>query len=187
MAGAGGNPEICEAAVTSLTRTAARVAGGNARNLKRNREPMATETLIYDDVYHWQGWGGRMRLGSGRCRLRIFDLRRGDEKGLAHLKPIIAVVTDLPKERINDMSVRSCTSHVATCVAADFKIDPQRMLWIEYTPGGAYGIAGDRQIAESVVAVDFSWHDGKAIEPKWRELVPPLRDVVLELIRQTEG
>jgi hypothetical protein len=148
---------------------------------------MATEALIYDDVYHWEGWGGRMRLGSGRCRLRIFDLRRAGQKRLAHLKPIIAVVSDLPKERINDMSVRSCTSHVATCVAADFKIDPQRMLWIEYDPGGSYGAAGDRRVEESVVGVDFNWHDGKAIEPKWRELVPPLREVVLDLIRQTEG
>ncbi|MDD2603736.1 MAG: hypothetical protein RBR20_13400 [Desulfobacterales bacterium] len=148
---------------------------------------METDVLIYDDVYHWEGWGGRMRLGSGRCRLRIFDLRRGDQKGLAHLKPFIAVVSDLPKERINDMSVRSCTGHVATCVAVDFKIDPQRMLWVEYTLGDAYGAGGNRRVAESVVAVDFKWHDAKAIEPRWRELVSPLRDAVLELIHRTEN
>ncbi len=148
---------------------------------------MASDTLIYDDVYTWEGFGGRMRLGNGRCRLRIFDLRRGSGgKGLAHLKPVIAVVSDLPKQRINDMSVRSCTSHVATCVSRDFKIDPQRMLWVEYTPGGAYGAAGDRRIEESVVAVDFAWHDDKAIEPKWRELVPPLRTLVLDLLQENE-
>jgi hypothetical protein len=149
---------------------------------------MPNDVLIYDDEYQWQGWGGRMRLGSGRCRLRIFDLRRSGQsgqKGLSHLKPIIAVVSDLPKQRFNDMSVRSCTGHVATSVVRDFKIDPQRMLWIEYAPGGAYGALGDRRVEESVAAVDFTWHDDKAIEPKWRELASPLRDLVLGLLEQT--
>jgi hypothetical protein len=146
---------------------------------------MASDALIYDDVYTWEGWGGRMRLGSGSCRLRIFDLRRSGQKGLEHLKPVIAVVSDLPKKRLNDMSIRSCTGHVATSVARDFKLDPQRMLWIEYSPGGAYGAKGDLRVEESVAAVDLAWHDGKAIEPKWRELVPPLRDLVLALLRDT--
>ena len=143
---------------------------------------MEADVQIYDDVYRWRGWGGRLQLGSGRCRLRLFDLRRGAGRGLAHLKPIIAVISDLPKQRINDMSIRSCTGHIATSVARDFDIDPQRMLWIEFYPERIYGVQKDRVVAQSLVAVDFSWHDGKAIEPRWRPLQSPLSDVVLALI-----
>ena len=38
--------------------------------------------LIYDDIYSWEGWGGMLRLASGKCRLRIFDLKKGNEKRL---------------------------------------------------------------------------------------------------------
>ncbi len=146
---------------------------------------MTAHVLIYDDVYRWPGWGGRMQLGSGRCRLRLFDLRRGCGKGLAHLKPVIAVVSDLPKKRLNDMSVRSCTGHIATCVARDFSIDPQRMLWIEYYPEQISCAASDQAAAQSLVAVDLTWHEGLAIEPRWRPLQPPLCDTVRELIEIT--
>ncbi len=146
---------------------------------------MSAETLIHDAVYRWPGWGGRMQLGSGRCRLRIFDLRRGPANGLCHLKPIIAVVSDLPKKRLNDMSVRSCTGHIATCVARDFAIDPQRMLWIEYYPERHYGTHRERTVAQSLVAVDLTWHQDLAIEPRWRPLQPPLSDAVLEMLKTT--
>ena len=32
--------------------------------------------LIVDDVFAWEGWGGRLRLEAGKCRLKIFDLRK---------------------------------------------------------------------------------------------------------------
>ena len=146
---------------------------------------MSADALIHDDVYRWPGWGGRMQLGSGRCRLRIFDLRRGPAKGLCHLKPIIAVVSDLPQKRLNDMSVRSCTGHIATCVARDFAIDPQRMLWIEYYPESFYGTSQERTVTQSVVAVDLIWHQDLAIEPRWRPLQPPLSDAVLDMLKTT--
>jgi hypothetical protein len=147
--------------------------------------PMTANILIHDDVYRWPGWGGRMQLGSGRCRLRIFDLRRGPGKGLSHLKPVIAVVSDLPKKRMNDMSVRSCTGHIATCVARDFAIDPQRMLWIEYYPERLYGAGQEKAVPQSLVAVDLTWREGLAIEPRWRPLPSPLYETVLDLIQTT--
>ncbi|MGD8970285.1 MAG: hypothetical protein PVG01_02675, partial [Desulfobacterales bacterium] len=70
--------------------------------------------LIHDDIFAWEGFGGRLRLGSGKCRLRIIDLGKGRHKGLAHLRPYIVVATDVPESR---MSVRSCVSHIATSVA----------------------------------------------------------------------
>jgi len=32
--------------------------------------------LIYDGVYAWKGFGGMLKLASGQCRLRIYDLTR---------------------------------------------------------------------------------------------------------------
>ncbi len=135
--------------------------------------------LIYDDIYSWEGFGGILRLASGKCRLRIFDLKKGDQKGLAHLRPIIIIASDVADSR---MSVRSCCGHIATGVAGKFNIKPDRMMFIEYYPQTVYGEQRDHVIAEKYDVVDFNWHEDKAIEPKWRTLKPPLLDVVRELV-----
>jgi len=140
--------------------------------------------LTYDNVYSWDGWGGKLRLGNGKCRLRIFDLRKDQTaRGVSFLKPIIVVITDVPESK---MTIRSCTSHIATCVTNDFNIDPSRMLWIEYYPQTTYGQQGERVIPERLEAVEFEWLEDKAIKPKWRPLKPPLLDAVKQLINQKD-
>ena len=140
--------------------------------------------LTYDNVYSWAGWGGKLRLGNGKCRLRIFDLRKDETaKGVSFLKPIIVVITDVPDSK---MSIRSCTGHIATCVTNDFNIDPSRMLWIEYYPQTTYGQEGERVISERLEAVEFEWRNDKAIRPKWRPLQPQLLEAVKELISQKD-
>ncbi len=140
--------------------------------------------LTYDNVYSWAGWGGKLRLGNGKCRLRIFDLRKDETaKGVSFLKPIIVVITDVPDGK---MTIRSCTSHIATCVANDFNIDPSRMLWIEYYPQTTYGQEGERVISERLEAVEFEWRNDKAIRPKWRPLQPQLLEAVKNLISQKD-
>jgi hypothetical protein len=135
--------------------------------------------LIHDDIFSWSGWGGRLKLGSGRCRLQIYDLKEGDKKGLMHLRPIVVVISDVSG---SNMSVKSCTSHIATLVAKEFKIDPHRMLWIEYYPENKYGVDEIKVIPERFDAVEFTWHEDKAIQPKWRALKPPLLDEIRKLI-----
>ena len=140
--------------------------------------------LTYDNVYSWAGWGGKLRLGNGKCRLRIFDLRKDETaKGVSFLKPIIVVITDVPDGK---MTIRSCTSHIATCVANDFNIDPSRMLWIEYYPQTTYGQEGERVISERLEAVEFEWRNDKAIRPKWRPLQPQLLEAVKNLVSQKD-
>ena len=56
--------------------------------------------MIYDDIFSWEGWGGRLRLASGECRLRIFDLQKKKAGGLAYLRPIIVLVSDVPESRM---------------------------------------------------------------------------------------
>lgn len=135
--------------------------------------------LIHDDIFSWSGWGGRLKLGSGRCRLRIYDLKEGDKKGLMHLRPVVVVISDVSG---SNMSVKSCTSHIATLVAKEFNIDPHRMLWIEYYPENRYGADEIKVIPERFDAVEFAWHEDKAIQPKWRALKPPLLDEIRKLI-----
>lgn len=138
--------------------------------------------LIHDDIYNWEGWGGKLRLASGKCRLRIFDRTpaKGGKKPITYLRPVIVVVSDVPDSK---MTVRSCAGHVATSVAADFKIDPHRMLWVEYYPTVQYGKKNEYVIPEQYVAVDFTWNEERAVHPKWRQLKPPMLEVVKTLMK----
>jgi hypothetical protein len=144
--------------------------------------------LIHDDEYHWEGWGGKLKLASGRCRLRIFDLRQGRAKNApAPLRPVIVVISELPKEKNFAMSMRSCAGHIATSVARDFGLDSQRMLFVEYYPEVIYGPQNQYRIGEKFEVVDFNWKQGQALEPKWRELKAPLLEVIRKLVHAPEA
>lgn len=138
--------------------------------------------LIYDDIYSWEGFGGILRLASGKCRLRIYDLKQGDRQRLAHIRPIIVIASDVVD---SPMSVRSCCGHIATGVVEEFHIKPDRMMFIEHYPRTVYGEKQDHEIAEKFDVVDFTWHEGKAIQPKWRPLKPPMLDLVRKLVENT--
>ena len=135
--------------------------------------------LVHDDVFEWEGFGGKLRLGSGSCRLRIFDLEKDKDKGLAHLRPLIVIATDIPESR---MSVRSCVSHIATLVTQQFRLEPQRMLFIEYYPETTYGRHNENVIPERYDAVEFVWHADKAMHPKWRTVSAPMLDIIKNLM-----
>jgi hypothetical protein len=132
---------------------------------------------IHDDIFEWEGWGGLLRLASGRCRLRIFDLRKGT--GVAHLKPIVVVIQDVAG---SPMSIRSCTSHIATRVTQEFGIEPSRMLFVEYNPEVVYGATNQKVVPERFDRVDFDWHAGRAVQPRWRPLESALRDLLKGLL-----
>jgi len=119
-------------------------------------------------------------MGSGKCRLLIYDLKKDNTKELTYLRPIIVVVTDIPESK---MSIRSCAGHIATRVVKDFSIDPDRMLWLEYYPERTYGAEDVHVIPETFEAVEFAWHGDKAIQPKWRVLKSPLLDTVEKLLK----
>ena len=137
--------------------------------------------LIHDGMYVWEGFGGKLKLASGRCRLRIYDLARDASAKLLHLRSMIVIVSDVPESR---MSVRSCAGHIATSVSRDFKIDPHRMLYIEYVPASIYGERQERIIPEKYDAVDFNWTEGGAIQPKWRTLQSPLTEVIKAVVEK---
>lgn len=142
---------------------------------------------IFDDVLNWDGYGGKFNLAAGRCRLRLFDLTKGKDSGVQLLKPIIAVVSDLPGDRqpaMKKVSVRACISHVATTIVHRFKIDPGRMLLVEYYPRETYGTRSEKVIPEKIDRVELKWHGDKALFPNWHPLTPPLLDTVKSLITE---
>jgi len=134
---------------------------------------------IYDDDFEWQGFGGQLKLGSGKCRLRIFDLSAEQPDGLAHLKPVIVIASDHPDSL---MSVRSCSSHIATMVSSTFDIPPNRMQFVEYAELKKYGPEDQKVIPEKFVAVDFTWKDNKAMHARLSSLGPPLLDRIKKLL-----
>jgi hypothetical protein len=136
--------------------------------------------LIHDDIFIWEGFGGPLRLAHGKCRLRIYDLNQSRTKGLAHLKPIIVMVSDVPGSA---MSVRSCISHVATQVAKQFELSRQRIHYIEYYPARTYGQKNQHTIPERFEAVEFVWHEDKALHPSWKDVDPSLLDTLKTLIK----
>ena len=139
--------------------------------------------LIFDDIFSWEGFGGKLKLGSGKCRLRILDLNQGNRAGLTHLKSMVVVATDLPDSK---MSVRSCSSHIATMVGRRFNIPHHRMQFVEYYPRKTYGNRNRNVIPEVFEAVDFTWKGDKALHPKLRPLGPPLLDLLIDMFRKIE-
>jgi len=134
--------------------------------------------LIYDDVFNWKGFGGKLKLASGKCRLKIYDLSKDQADSLVHLKPIVVIAIDHPDSK---MTVRSCSSHIATMVSQEFHVAPSRMQFVEYYPPKTYGRDGKNVIPEIFEAVDFSWIDNLAMHPKLRPLAPPLLKHLLAL------
>lgn len=127
--------------------------------------------LIYDDIFSWDGFGGKLKLASGKCRLKIVDLSGKQADGLLHLKPIIVIAMDHPGSK---MSVRSCSSHIATMVIQTFQMAPSRMQFVEYYPQKTYGKGGKNVIPEIFEAVDFTWKENMAIHPRLRSPSPVL-------------
>ena len=141
--------------------------------------------LIHDSIYSWEGWGGKLRLASGKCRLRVYDRSKGDDNNtVSFLRPFVVILSDVPESK---MTIRSCAGHIATKVTQEFNIDPDRMLWIEFYPMVRYGQQGEHLIPEQYVAVDFMWYKDKAINPRWRQLKPPILDIIKSLMKETQS
>jgi hypothetical protein len=136
---------------------------------------------IYDDIFTWDGWGGKMRLASGSCQLRIYDQKQAQRGSATILRPIIVVVSDIPEQTL---SIRSCAGHIATVVTHKFNIDPHRMMWVEHYPATEYGVRNVHIIPERFDLVEFAWHEGRAVNPHWRALKPPLLDSIKEVMGQ---
>lgn len=140
--------------------------------------------MVFNDIFAWDGWGGRFNLAAGKCRLCLFDLSDAQDVSLTLLKPFIAIAADLPTNGSNlkQVTVRACCTHIATTLAHRFSIEPARMLFIEYYARTHYGRDNEHTIPQRYDIVDMVWEDDKALHPKWRPLDGPLLETVRMLL-----
>ena len=145
---------------------------------------MSEARVVFNDVFAWDGWGGKFNLAAGKCRLCLFDLSGTRDASLTLLKPFIAIATDLRTNGSNlkKVTVRSCCTHIATTLAQRYDIEPARMLFVEYYPRTYYGRHKEHAIPERFDIVDMVWMDNKALHPKWRPLEGPLLETVRHLL-----
>jgi hypothetical protein len=135
--------------------------------------------IIYDGIHEWEGWGSALRLGSGKCRLRLFTLKSDTAKGLISLKSTVAVVSDLPD---SPLSVRSCAPHISASIAEKFNIDIRRVMYVEYYPESSYGQKKERTLPARYDVADFTWHKKNAPEIKWHSLNADVLEIVEKYI-----
>jgi hypothetical protein len=140
--------------------------------------------VVFNDIFTWDGWGGKFNLAAGKCRLCLFDLSGTTDASLTLLKPFIAIATDLRSNGSNlkKVTVRSCCTHIATTLTQRFEIEPGRMLFVEYYPRTCYGRDKEHTIPERFDIVDMVWCDDKALHPKWRPLDGPLLETARSLL-----
>ncbi len=122
---------------------------------------------LYQGIFQWEGWGGVLKLASGKCQLTLYDLSSSEPRHIIPMETAIAVVSDIdePRRQGQWVSIRSCAAHIATQVVEKFDLKPQRLLWIEYTPEKAYGPCKEKVIPESYSAVKFEWRQKAAFNP----------------------
>lgn len=131
--------------------------------------------LIYDGIHEWEGWGGTLRLGSGKCRLRLFELASDTAKNLVSLKSTVAVVSDVPD---STLSVRSCSTHVVVSIAEKYNIDVRRIMYVEYYPPSVFGPHQERSLPKRFEVADFTWYEHNAPQVKWRSLNTDLIEIL---------
>jgi hypothetical protein len=144
--------------------------------------------LLYDDLFEWEGWGGHLKLASGRCRLLLCDLGR-DRRGAVRLKPLVAVareISDAPRVA-GRLAIRSCAGHIATEICRRFAVAPQKLLYVEYYPPSRYGHRGQFTVAERFEAARFQWHGTRAMNPKWFPLEERLVEALKPLVAKSDG
>ena len=100
---------------------------------------------------------------------------------MVHFKPMVVVATDLADSK---MTVRSCCSHIATTVARQHNIPPQRMQFVEHYPETVYGEKTRQLIGQKFEAVELVWEKGLAMHPKWQPVKGPLLKFLKEQFRK---
>jgi len=138
--------------------------------------------ILHNQIFHWDGFGGLLKLASGNCMLRVVQLQKSD---LAFVKPYIVITEDTPPDdpskKNQKLSIRSCCAHIATCVTQKFSINPNRMFYLEYYPESIYGVNQEKHISEQYDVVSFFWDDNKAFQPSFRVLKSPVLDHVKKI------
>jgi len=145
-------------------------------------------TILHNQIFHWDGFGGLLKLASGNCMLRVVQFQNTD---VSFVKPYIVITEDTPSadpsKKNQKLSIRSSCAHIATCVTRQFNIDPKRMFWLEYYPESIYGEKQEKCIPEQYEVVSFVWESNKAFHPTFRVLKSPVLEQVKNIHQELKN
>ncbi len=95
-----------------------------------------------------------------RCYVQIFFRSSGEQ---------IVLISDLGCEM--SWFVPQRLELLATQIAKEFKLDTDRLIWIEHDPAGI-GTLDSSNLSTELSQVLFQWQAGKASNPQWYDLNP---------------
>jgi len=128
--------------------------------------------ILFDDRYEWSGKKTSTRnpvnWWGGVCRMKIIDLSTCNP-GIPMIKPIVIIVEDTGE----GSSSKTCAPDLVKYVCRDFKLDIQKILWMEYNPvpSPVFEVARFQPVAEI--------KDDSLYSVIWR----PIRPNELEMIK----
>lgn len=93
-----------------------------------------------------------------RCYVQIFFRSSGEQ---------IVLISDLGCEM--SWFVPQRLELLATQIVKEFKLDPDRLIWIEHDPAGI-GTLDSSNLSTELSQVLFQWQEGRASNPQWYDL-----------------
>lgn len=93
-----------------------------------------------------------------RCYVQIFFRSSGEQ---------IVLISDLGCEM--SWFVPQRLELLATQIVKEFKLDPDRLIWIEHDPAGI-GALDSSNLSTELSQVLFQWQEGRASNPQWYDL-----------------
>ena len=123
--------------------------------------------IVYDGTYSWKGSTSSKKRPiswwQSSYKLRVVDVTR-DTPHVVFLKPTLAIFTDTGE----GASVTNCLPDLAKQICEDFKLDLDRVMWVEDRHGISprYRIAVFRQVARlhSEAFYQVDWRSASANE-----------------------
>jgi hypothetical protein len=137
--------------------------------------------IIFDDRYEWSGKKldriNPISWWAGACRLKVIDLS-ANNPGVPMIKPMVIIVKDTGE----GSSSKICAPDLVKYVCRDFKLDLNKILWMEYNavPSPGFEVARFRAMAEisEDVLYSVSW---RPIRPNELEMIKPFCPEVMAI------
>jgi hypothetical protein len=107
--------------------------------------------LQIDQIYRYRSLAAQRQ---GYCRLRIYAQRTGH----------VVLLTEVANNP--GQSITAASDVIATGLAARYHLDPITTIWIEHWPSDIM----DKLSMDAYASVKYTWKDGVATRPRWRQL-----------------
>jgi hypothetical protein len=107
--------------------------------------------LQVDQIYRYRSLAAQRQ---GYCRLRIYA------RGSSH----VVLLTEVPNNP--GQSITAASEVIATGLVKRYRLDPAHTFWLEHWPADN----NDTLTQDAYASVKYTWQDGLATDPHWRQL-----------------